>query len=301
MSLLKKLMETCATLTKKVVNLEQDKVAQTLEIVKLKQRVRKLEKKRRSKHSGFKRLKKDTDEADHAEVEEVLEVVTAAKLMTKVVTTASPITTTAQVPKTSASRRRRGVVIQDPEETIAASVIMHSKVKSKEKVNGILNEEPKPLKGQVHIDMDEAFARQLKAKLNAKINRDDVIEQIKRKEKQDNTVMRYQALKRKPLTKAQARKNMMLYLKNMAGFKMDLFKGMTYNDIRPIFEKDYNSIQAFLNKGEKEIEEKGRKRKDKILSRIEPRDKGYKKRQRSSKDICRFWLMMMMSSLELLL
>nr|GEV20035.1 hypothetical protein [Tanacetum cinerariifolium] len=55
MTLLNTLMETCATLTQKVVNLEQDKVAQALEIVKLKQRVRKLEKKRRTKHSGLKR------------------------------------------------------------------------------------------------------------------------------------------------------------------------------------------------------------------------------------------------------
>nr|GEW16529.1 ribonuclease H-like domain-containing protein [Tanacetum cinerariifolium] len=55
MTLLKTLMETCATLTQKVANLEQDKVAQALDIVKLKQRVKKLEKKRRSKHSGLKR------------------------------------------------------------------------------------------------------------------------------------------------------------------------------------------------------------------------------------------------------
>nr|GEX34406.1 copia protein [Tanacetum cinerariifolium] len=53
----------------------------------------------------------------------------------------------------------------------------------------------------------------------------DVIEQVKRSEKQDNVVMRYQALKRKPVTEAQARKNIMIYLKNMAGFKMDFFKG----------------------------------------------------------------------------
>nr|GEX75814.1 putative ribonuclease H-like domain-containing protein [Tanacetum cinerariifolium] len=70
----------------------------------------------------------DTDEAQPAEVEEVIEVVTAAKLMTK----------------------------------------------------------------------DEAFARELEAELNANISWNDVMEQVKRKEKQDNTVMRYQALKRKP-------------------------------------------------------------------------------------------------------
>nr|GEV04215.1 hypothetical protein [Tanacetum cinerariifolium] len=48
---------------------------------------------------------------------------------------------------------------------------------------------------------------------------------------------------------------MMVYLKNMAGFKMDFFKGMSYTDIRPIFEKHFNFNWAFLEKGEKEIEE----------------------------------------------
>nr|GFA15454.1 reverse transcriptase domain-containing protein [Tanacetum cinerariifolium] len=141
-----------------------------------------------------------------------------------VVTTAAPITTAAQVPKASAPRRRRGVVIQDPEEIAATSVIMHSEVKSKDKGKGIFIEEPKPLKGQVQIDMDKAFARQLEAELNANINWNDVIEQVKRSEKQDNTVMRYQALKRKHVTEAQSRKNMMIYLKNMVRVKIDFFK-----------------------------------------------------------------------------
>nr|GFD34752.1 hypothetical protein [Tanacetum cinerariifolium] len=38
MDLLNQLLETCATLTKKVGNLEQDKIAQAIEITKLKQR-----------------------------------------------------------------------------------------------------------------------------------------------------------------------------------------------------------------------------------------------------------------------
>nr|GEV46548.1 hypothetical protein [Tanacetum cinerariifolium] len=174
---------------------EQDKIAQALEITKLKQRVRKLEKKRRTRHSGLKILRKermaesqakvynldlqhsekilnmqDTDEAKPAEVKEVLEVVTATKLMTEVVTTAAPITTAAQVPKTSAPRKRSGVVIQDPEEIVAASVIVHIEVKSKDKGKSILIEEPKPLKRKAQIKQDEAFARQLEAELNANIN-----------------------------------------------------------------------------------------------------------------------------------
>nr|GFB99429.1 hypothetical protein [Tanacetum cinerariifolium] len=38
-------------------------------------------------------------------------------------------------------------------------------------------------------------------------------------------------------TEAQARKNIIVYLKNMAGFKMEYFNRMSYDDILPIFEK----------------------------------------------------------------
>nr|GFC45805.1 hypothetical protein [Tanacetum cinerariifolium] len=75
----------------------------------------------------------DTDKAEPAEVEEVIEVVIAAKLMTEVVTTAATTINVSQVPKASAPRRKRGVIIQDPEETATASVIVHTKVKSKDK------------------------------------------------------------------------------------------------------------------------------------------------------------------------
>nr|GEU93476.1 retrovirus-related Pol polyprotein [Tanacetum cinerariifolium] len=135
--------------------------------------------------------------------------------------------------------------------------------------------------GRMIVDMDEAFARQLEAKLNANINWNDVIEQVKRSEKQDNTMMRYQALKRKHVTEAQARKNMIVYLKNMVGFKMDFFKGMTYNEITPIFEKHYNSIQAFLEKVEDEVivKEEGNKRHGKSL------EQDIAKKQRIDEDV----------------
>nr|GEZ37338.1 hypothetical protein [Tanacetum cinerariifolium] len=58
MDLLQTLLETCTTLTRKVEALEQDKVAQALEIIKLKQRVKKLERKNKLKVSGLRRLKK---------------------------------------------------------------------------------------------------------------------------------------------------------------------------------------------------------------------------------------------------
>nr|GEV52596.1 hypothetical protein [Tanacetum cinerariifolium] len=144
MDLLNTLLETCTTLTRKVKALEQDKITQAFEITKLKQRVRKLEKKRKLKVSGLKRLRKvgtaqrvessaDTD--DEVEPAELKEVVTTAKLMTEVVTVAATTITAAL----SVARRRNGVVIRDPEETATPSIIVHLS-KSKDKGKDILEE-----------------------------------------------------------------------------------------------------------------------------------------------------------------
>nr|GEU72651.1 uncharacterized mitochondrial protein AtMg00810-like [Tanacetum cinerariifolium] len=192
----------------------------------------------------------DVDDEEPAELEEVLEVVKAAKLMTEVVTTTGA--TTAEATKVNVPRRRRGGVIQDPEET-TSTVVVHLEVQSKDKGKGILIEEPKSLKGQAQIKQDEAFARQLEAELNANIKWNAIMEQVKRSERLNDAVIKYQDLNRKPLIEAQARKNMIIYLNNMASFKMNYFKGMAYSEIRPLFEKHYNYIQDFLEEVNKEV------------------------------------------------
>ncbi|GKD95498.1 hypothetical protein Tco_1379395, partial [Tanacetum coccineum] len=53
----------------------------------------------------------------------------------------------------------------------------------------------------------------------------------------DPLVIRYHALNMKPKTIAQAMRNMVKYLKNRGNYKISDFKGMSYNKIRPIFEK----------------------------------------------------------------
>nr|GEW27316.1 hypothetical protein [Tanacetum cinerariifolium] len=53
---------------------------------------------------------------------------------------------------------------------------------------------------------------------------------------------KYQSLKRKPVSIAQARKNMIIYLKNMAGYKMEHFRGMTYDKVKyPIIDWEIHS------------------------------------------------------------
>nr|GFC37125.1 hypothetical protein [Tanacetum cinerariifolium] len=68
-------------------------------------------------------------------------------------------------------------------------------------------------------------------------------------------IMRYQVMKKRPQTEAQARRNMMMYLKNTAGFRLDYFKGMSYDDIRPIFEAKFNANIEFLLKSKEQMEE----------------------------------------------
>nr|GEV38182.1 ribonuclease H-like domain-containing protein [Tanacetum cinerariifolium] len=80
---------------------------------------------------------------------------------------------------------------------------------------------------------------------------------------------------RKPLTQAQARRNMIVYLKNMTGFKMDYFMGMIYDEIRPIFEKHYNYNQTFLdevNKGVKVSKIEVRQEKDVEVESLKKED-----------------------------
>nr|GEX65522.1 hypothetical protein [Tanacetum cinerariifolium] len=123
------------------------------------------------------------DKIEPAEVQEVVDVVTTAKLITKVVTAASEIVTAAsviiptaepQVPVVilyatptrvvvAPSSRRKGVVIRDPREESTTSTII-PKTKSKDKGKKILVDEPKPLKKKQQIEMDEEYARKLHTK-----------------------------------------------------------------------------------------------------------------------------------------
>nr|GEV65481.1 hypothetical protein [Tanacetum cinerariifolium] len=84
---------------------------------------------------------------------------------------------------------------------------------------------------------------------------DEEVEQAAAKEKQEKMIWR----KLKCYNNTQARKNMIIYLKNMAGYKMEPFRGMTYDKVRPIFEREYNKVQT-LFKPDKDVEEPQKKK-----------------------------------------
>nr|GEW17289.1 hypothetical protein [Tanacetum cinerariifolium] len=274
-------LDDCAALTRRVEHLKYDKVAQALEITKLKRRVKKLEKGNRVKVVKLRRLQKvgtsqridtskDTvmedasnqgrmiddldkdddavlmddkeeekkeEEDDPAKVQEVVDVVTTAKLITEVVTAASETVTASK----------------------ESTIIIPADTKSKDKGKGIMVEESKPIKKKQQVEMDEEYAMKLHEEFNKDIDYDMAIEHVKQKAKEDPFVQRYQVMKKRPQTEAQARKNMIMYLKNVVGFRLDYFKGMSYDNIRLIFEAKFTSNISFLLKIKEQLEEEENK------------------------------------------
>ncbi|GJS30409.1 hypothetical protein Tco_0491029 [Tanacetum coccineum] len=109
----------------------------------------------------------------------------------------------------------------------------------------MLEEEPKKkskkaLSRQAQIARDEEIARQWDEEERQRAM--DEAKSAKKIDWNDPSVIRYHSQKMKPKTVAQARRNMIKYLKNQGNYKISDFKGMSYNDIRPIFEKvwDFN-------------------------------------------------------------
>nr|GEW41430.1 hypothetical protein [Tanacetum cinerariifolium] len=169
----------------------------------------------------------------------------------EVVTTAKLITdvvTAASTPVSAAS-----IIIPAAELKVPTA----APVKSKDKGKGIMVEEPKPMKKKQQVEIDEAYARKLHKGLN-------------------------QVMKKRPQTKAQARRNMIMYLKNTAGFRLDYFKGKSYDDIRLIFKAKFNTNMEFLLKSKEQIEEE----ENRALKSINetPAQKAAKQRRLNKKD-----------------
>ncbi|GKD35970.1 hypothetical protein Tco_1251479 [Tanacetum coccineum] len=111
-------------------------------------------------------------------------------------------------------------------------------VKAKDKGKAIMHESepPKKIKKrvQVQISVDEELAKKLdeREEVAAKVDQAHDIDWS------DPVVLIYHTLQNRPFFMAEVRKSMYLYLKNQSGYKMSHFKGISYEDIRPIFERE---------------------------------------------------------------
>nr|GEY11214.1 hypothetical protein [Tanacetum cinerariifolium] len=209
---------------------------------------------------------------DDTEVQEAVEVVTTAKLMTEVVIAtatqvaaastpihaAKPKTLTITTAPAVSTRRRKGVVIRDPEEELSSDTPAET-LKVKDKGKGILIEASNPMKKKDQIEMDAEYARKLQKEINKEheesyknINWNAAFDHVQSKEPQ--YIKRYHGMKKKPQTESEAHKNMILYLKNTKGYKMEFFKGLKYDEILLIFQANFDANMRFLFKTREEIE-----------------------------------------------
>nr|GFB45842.1 hypothetical protein [Tanacetum cinerariifolium] len=296
--LFQRVLDTCSALALRVEVLENDKAAQQLEIVKLKARVKKLEKINKVKSSKLRRLKKvdtsqrveSSDDVENVfnqgrmivdiDQDEGIELVVAASIP---IPAAKPKTLTITAAPAVSTRRRKGVVIRDPEEELSSDTPSETP-KVKDKGKGILIEAPRPMKKKDQIEMDAEYARKLQEEINKEheeayknIDWNAALDHVQSKEPQ--YIKRYHGIKKKPQTKSEARKNMISYLKNTEGYKMNFFKGKKYDEILPIFQAKFDANMKFLFKSREEME----KEDEEIIKSINetPAQKAAKRRKLS--------------------
>ncbi|GJT51347.1 ribonuclease H-like domain-containing protein [Tanacetum coccineum] len=236
---LNEFMEICTKLSDKVLALENIKTAQDLEIINLKKRVKKLEKKKKArtpqlKRRSFKvRIKSSADKSleTWGRYDHDIDVTTASTPITTAgvsVSTAEPST-----PPTTT------ILIEDEDLTIAQTLMKMKSEKSKEKAKE---------KGTM-MEADYELAQRLQAEEQGELTieeRSRLFVELMDKRKKHFAKLRAKKIRRKPPTKAQKRNQMSTYLRNMAGYKHTQLKNKSFEEIQMLFEKEMKRVNTFV-------------------------------------------------------
>ncbi|GJX22744.1 putative ribonuclease H-like domain-containing protein [Tanacetum coccineum] len=230
---LEELMALCTNLQNRVLDLEHTKTTQALEIDSLKRRVKKLEKKQRSRTHGLRRLYKvglsarvissedeglgeedaskqgrkihDIDADEDITLENVHD-----EDMFDTVATASEVVTTANVEVSTASPI--SATITTVELTLAQTLLQAEE--------------------QEEVTIEE------KSKL---------FQQLLEKRRKHFAAKREEERRNRPPTKAQQRSIMCTYLKNMAGWKPKDLKTKSFANVQELFDKAMKKVNTFVD------------------------------------------------------
>nr|GEU80262.1 hypothetical protein [Tanacetum cinerariifolium] len=209
MSLLQKALDAYATLARRVEHLEHDKVAQDLEILKLKSRVKKLERANKLKTVKLRRLRKESDKDEGAKVvneqektEEVRDNAADAQVEG----------THADIYHIDMDHAAKVLIMQEDEPEIQEAVEV---VRTAKLINEVIATVSETVSAAAVVQADIPTAP-----------------------------VNVAAVMTTPAP-----------VKNTVGFTLDFFKGMSYDDIRLIFEAKFNANLKFLLKSKEHIEE----------------------------------------------
>nr|GEX73504.1 hypothetical protein [Tanacetum cinerariifolium] len=233
--LVQQILDKCSALVLGVKGLENANAAQQLEIIKLKARVKKLERLNKVKSSKLRCLKKVGTSQRVKSSEDVENVFNQGRISVDVETD-------------------EGIELEVDQEKDAQVERRHADTQA-EIYNIDLDHSSKVAAASTHIPTVKPVAKPKVLKIVAapvtrKIK--GVVIRDPEEELHVDTPAETPTVK----DKGKARKNMISYLKNTEGFKMELFKGKTYDQILPIFQARFDANMKFLFKSREEMEKK---------------------------------------------
>nr|GEV91266.1 putative reverse transcriptase domain-containing protein [Tanacetum cinerariifolium] len=164
---LTELLELCTNIQKRVFDLDTTKTSQAQEITSLKKRVKRLEKKRRSRTYGLKKIVQEVAGKYVSVVEEVnvASIATYVAAITPIIFMDEITLAKALIQIKTSRPKVKGIVLQKPSETPITTPIVFSQqpTKVQDKGKGIMVEAENPLKKKAQISLDDELAFKLQA------------------------------------------------------------------------------------------------------------------------------------------
>nr|GEY10289.1 hypothetical protein [Tanacetum cinerariifolium] len=255
-------LEKCSALVLRVEGLEIANAAQQLEIIKLKARVKKLERLNNVKSSKLRRLKKvgtsqcieSSDDVENVfnqgrisvdmETDEGIELEVDQEKSTEV--EGRHADTQAEIYNIDLDHSSKVLSMQEDTEVQEAVEVMTTAKFITEVVTAAATQVAAAI-----TPIPTAKPKILKIAAAA-----PAVSTRRRKgvSKETQYIKRYHGFKKKPQSESKARKNMISYLKNTEGYKMEFFKGKTYDQVLPIFQARFDANMKFLFKTKEEME-----------------------------------------------
>ncbi|GJX58371.1 putative ribonuclease H-like domain-containing protein, partial [Tanacetum coccineum] len=275
-------MELCTNLQKKDLDLETTKTIQSLEINSLKRRVKKLEKKQRSRTHKLRRLYKvglsakvissddeaslgdqedaskqerkildiDADEditldSTHVDTNTGKGVLDEQEVEVEKVVSTTKVTTTNATTTTVDELTLAQTLIEikaAKPKAVTTAATTTTTAVTRPKARGVVVQEPN-YKHKSRKSIEE---------------RSKMFVELMDKRKKHFTRLRAAEQRRKPQTKAQKRSQMSTYLKHMAGYKQNQLKSKNYDEIQKLFDKAMTKVNIA---GDELEQEKAKKQK----------------------------------------
>nr|GEY00307.1 putative ribonuclease H-like domain-containing protein [Tanacetum cinerariifolium] len=275
MEICTELMEICTKFQQRVIDLENIKTVQAQEISSLKKRVKRLEKKRRSETHRLKRLYKVglSTRVESSTEEQSLGNEDTSKQGRNIVDIDADAETnlvneTAEDQGRFDDQEMFDTWVLDDEEIVVEKAVAHLKPLKlqRPRLEGLLKKaqqiEDENLAWdnvQAMMDADYELATRLQEEEQGELTIEEksrLFVELLDKRKKHFAKLRAEEQRRKPLTKAQKRNQMCVYLKNMAGFTHNYLKNKSFDEVQKAFDKTMSWINSFVSMDSEVVKDK---------------------------------------------